>query len=134
MFIRPAAAPSWATGLAASLMRRRRRPLQEAVALARSLARLFLSFSQTAEQVRREEGGKRGTCCEILRNTFSSRLLGAFKSFFSIHFHGGGFLFSFTPSPAAQRGGWMSDIVTCCFIPLFPIILLLLLSYYLCIH
>lgn len=77
MFIHPAVAPSRATGFAGSLMRRRLRLLQEV-----RLTRLFLSLSQTAKQVRREEGGKRGTCCEILRNTFSSCLLGFFKSFF----------------------------------------------------
>lgn len=47
MFIHPAVAPSEATGFAGSLMRRRLRLLQEG-----RLTRLFLSLSETANQVR----------------------------------------------------------------------------------
>lgn len=54
MSIHPAVAPSGATGLAGSLMRRHRRLLQE-----RSLSRQFLSVSKTTNQVREKIGEER---------------------------------------------------------------------------
>ncbi len=104
MSIHPAVAPSGATGLAGSLMRRHRRLLLE-----RSLTRQFLSASETANQVRRERGEKRepGDGIQLERTHIFQVILRLLKNptFTSFTVDIG---FSFSPDTCKeQHEGWI---------------------------
>lgn len=127
MFIHPAVAPSEATGFAGSLMRRRLRLLQEG-----RLTRLFLSLSQTANQVRGRRGVKErraGRYWETHFHPVSSALSKA--PFFSDSFSRWIFFFFFFSSLLTTKSRRrMGHVVAFCSVMIF----VFLSHYHRCIH